>query len=171
MVLALEDLPEGVTVAREGYVDPQDVLATYEREFEVISAAFGETTLIGLESDVDLFASELEARAAVSAVPAVFTGEGSEEFLRQQFGQGAGFEAGDITVEEVPAEGIGDQAAVIKATFETPAGTFDAYFMFLRVGAAAAQIYAVGPEGRVSFDDLRPLAERATERMATALAS
>ncbi len=170
MALALDDLPEGASVAREEYVQPDDTLAEYEREFEVSATPLGRSGLISLQSDVEVYESPGFPSVVLRTLPGVFTGPGSESFLKEQFVSGSGgLEASSVEVKRLPASGLGDQAQVFGATFVTNAGTFDSIFAFFRVERAVGTLIATSTKGPVSWQNLRPLAETQVQRMRDAL--
>lgn len=171
MALALDDLPEGVSVAREEYVQPDDTLAEYEREFEVpATTPLGRSGLLSLESDVEVYESPGFPSVVLRTLPGVFTGPGSESFLKEQFVSGSGgLEASSVDVKRLPSSGLGDQAQVFGATFVTNAGTFDSIFAFFRVDRAVGTLIAMSTKGSASWQDIRPLAETQVQRMREAL--
>jgi hypothetical protein len=145
-----------VTVTRQGYVDPGNAVATYEREFETIRARrpIGGTTLINLESDVELNKSVAIVSSAIDVLKAL-----PARALQRLFASGAGSSGGsrvikNIRVSRFPVRGLGDQAVGIRGTFQTPLGRADAVFLFIRVGRIADNIYAVGPGGQVRPIDI-----------------
>ena len=165
MVLSLDDLPPGVTVKEDGYVtDDGDV--SFEREFALGNASIGRSALIGLQSNVERMDSTAAAALAVQAVSAVVKGPAGSKLFSDAFVQGAGFDADSLRIEELPAEGIGDEATVLHATFDTRAGPFEAVFVFIASGPAAGQIYAAGAKSKVFPDDILALARTMAQKMA-----
>jgi hypothetical protein len=170
MALALDDLPEGATVTREEYVEPDNALAAYEREFDVSATPLGSSRLIGLESDVEIAESAGFVAATLRTLPVIFTGPGSKRFLIEQFESGAnGIQVSSVEVERLSASGLGDQAEAFDALFVTNAGTFESLFAFFRVDRALGTLIAMSAKGSVSWRDVRPLAEAQAQRMREAL--
>ena len=69
MGLQKADFP-GSRVTRQAYVKADDpFVASYEREFAVLSVQLGSKHLLGLESDVDLARSVADARSFMATIP------------------------------------------------------------------------------------------------------
>jgi hypothetical protein len=164
MVLSLDDLPAGVSIEREGYVtDGGDV--SYEREFALGTATIGESELIGLESNAERLDSAAEAAVAVKAVSGIIRGPEGKRLFTESFAEGAGFDAESLEVEELPAEGIGDEATVLHATFDSRAGPFEAVFVFIASGDATGQIYTAAAKGKIVPEDIVSLARTMARKM------
>ena len=164
MVLALDDLPAGVTIEQGGFVE-DDGDVSFEREFALGNATIGRSELIGLQSNAERMGSAAEAALAVQAVSGIVKGESGAQLFSSAFEQGAGFEAKSLRVEELDAEGIGDETTALHASFETRAGPFEAIFVFIASGRAAGQIYAAGAKGRVFPEDILALARTMAKKM------
>ena len=171
MALSLDDLPGGVSIGREGYVEDEDTVASYEREFDLGEARIGASRLISLECDVDLYKDSLETSGAFAGFQSLFTGESSEEFFASALSQGGGFEATNVQAESVPLPDLGDDSFAVRVSFETPPGSFEAVFVIIRVGGALGSLTLTGPAGEVGVTDVVPLAEAIAERMEAGLAA
>jgi hypothetical protein len=164
MVLSLDDLPEGVAIEEDGYVtDGDDV--SFEREFAVGNATIGRSELIGLSSNAERLDSAAESALAVRAVPGIIQGAEGKKLFADSFSAGAGLNATNLEIEEIPVEGIGDAVSVLHATFDTRAGPFEAVFVFIAEGRAAGQIYAAGAKGKVFPEDIVALARTMAHKM------
>ena len=167
MVLALEDLPFGVSVKNEGYVtDGGDV--SFQRDFALGNAKVGKSELIGLQSNAERMDSAAEAAVAVNTVSGVVKGPAGRKLFAESFAQGAGFSAESLRINELPGEGIGDEATVLHATFDTRVGPFEAILVFIAEGRAAGQVYAAGAKGKVATDDILGLARTMAQKMRVA---
>ena len=109
--------------------------------------------------------SAAEAALAVRAVSGIVQGPEGKKLFSDAFAQGAGFDAESLEIEELPAEGIGDAATVLHATFDTRAGPFEAVFVFIASGDAAGQIYAAAAKGKIFPDDILALARTMAQKM------
>ena len=125
MVLALKDLPFGVSVKNEGYVTGGDHVS-FQRDFALGNAKVGQSELIGLQSNAELMDSAAEAAVAVKAVSGVVKGPAGRKLFSESFARGAGFSAESLRINELSGEDIGDKATVLHATFDTRAGPFEA---------------------------------------------
>ena len=164
MVLALTDLPFGVSVKNEGYAtDGDDV--SFQRDFALGNAKVGTSELIGLQSNAERTDSAAEAAVAVKAVSGVIKGPAGRKLFSESFAQGAGFSAKSLRIDELSGEGIGDEATVLHATFDTRVGPFEAILVFIAEGRAAGQIYAAGAKGKVAPDDILGLARTMAKKM------
>ena len=164
MVLGLDDLPAGVSVEKDGFVtDGDDV--SFEREFALGNATIGESELIGLQSNAERLDSAAEAALAVRAVSGIVQGPEGKKLFSDAFAQGAGFDSQSLEIEELSGEGIGDEATVLQATFDTRAGPFEAVFVFIAEGRAAGQIYAAAAEGKITTEDILALARTMAQKM------
>jgi len=170
--LRLADLPPGVTISRQGYVTPDNAVATYEREFETVGARrpIGATTLISLEHDVELNRSPLVVSTAISVLKAL-----PASALQRLFAAGVASSEGagvikSIRVSRFPVRGVGDTAVGIRGTFQTPLGPAAGVFLFVKVGRVADNIFAVGPGGKVRPADIVALARKAVAHTRAVLA-
>ena len=138
MVLALKDLPFGVSVKNEGYVtDGDDV--SFQRDSRSATRRSGKSELIGLQSNAERMDSAAEAAVAVNAVSGVVKGPAGQKLFAESFAQGAGFSAESLRINELPGEGIGDEATVLHATFDTRVGPFEAILVFIAEGRQPAR--------------------------------
>jgi hypothetical protein len=164
MVLSVDDLPAGVSVKEDGYVTSGGDVS-FQRDFALGNATIGQSELIGLQSNVERMDSAAAAAIAVRAVPGIVKGPQGTKLFSDAFAQGAGFEAESLVIDELPGEEIGDESAVLHATFDTRVGPFEAVFVFIAEGRAAGQIYAAGAKGKVLSDDVLALARTMAKKM------
>ena len=164
MVLALADLPEGVTIEKDGFVsDGGDV--SFERDFALGNSTIGRSELIGLSSNAERMDSAAAAALTVQAVSGIIQGQAGKELFSDAFSQGAGFDAESLEIEEISGEGIGDAATVLHATFDSRVGPFEAVLVFIASGRNAGQIYAAGAKGKVVVEDVLALARTMAQKM------
>ena len=166
MALSLDDLPPGVTIDREGYVEDEDTLASYEREFDLGLARIGTSGFSSLECDIDLYETAIQASSILTAVEAIFAGESASEFFASFFSEGAGFEATNVQVQSVSLPDLGDNAFGVDVSFDTPIGSFEAVFAYVQVGSVLGSLILTGPLAEVDAADAAPLAEALAQRMA-----
>jgi len=171
MALGLDDLPAGASIDREAFVADEDTLASYEREFDVGSTSIGGSQLVGLECDIDLYESALEASGVFAAIETIYGGERATEFFASFFEQGAGFAPSDVVVKQPDIPEIGDEAVAIHASTGTPVGTFKYVFIWVRVDRALGVLILTALEGEVLVEDAVPLAQAMAERMEAELAA
>jgi hypothetical protein len=165
MALTVDDLGEGASVVREEYIADPDTVATYEREFDVERVQIGASNLLGLENDVDLYESELEASGIFAAIQSVFTGPDAADIISPFFEEGAGFEATDIAVRELAFPQVGNASFAVSAEYGTPAGPFTNLFLYIRVGRATAVLIVTAQSTQLAAEDMTPLMARLAERM------
>jgi hypothetical protein len=167
MVLALEDLPFGISVKNEGYLGGGDDVS-FQRDFALGNAKIGKSELVGLQSNAERMDSAAEAAVAVKAVSRVIKGPAGRKLFSESFARGAGFSAESLRIDELPSEGIGDETTVLHATFDTKVGPFEAILVFIAEGRAAGQVYAAGARGKVAPDDILALARTMAKKMEAA---
>lgn len=166
MALSLDDLPAGVSIDHEGYVEDEDTVASYEREFDLGSVRIGTSSFIGMETDIDLYESVAKASATLTAVEAIFTSESGAEFFATTFAEGAGFEATDINLEPASIPHLGDDSFAVHATFGTAFGPFEHFFAFIRVDSTLGTLIFASLGGELNVSDAASLAEALAQRMA-----
>jgi hypothetical protein len=164
MVLAITDLPFGVSVQNEGYIGQGDKVS-FQRDFALGNAKVGRSELIGLQSNVERMDSAGQAAAAVDAVARVIKGPEGKKLFSESFAQGAGFSADSLRVDELPGEGIADEATVLHASFDSRVGPFEAILVFMAEGRAAGQVYAAGAKGKIFANDILGLARTMARKM------
>jgi hypothetical protein len=174
MALAASDVSPDTSVEREGYIEADDTVATYEREFDTGSEAIGAgTTLLSLETDVELYESISQAQLGVSAFDFIFQGNGGEQLIESLFAEGfeeeAGFEADNIETSELPDFEAGDQVSGFQAAFDSPIGRVEVVLIVVRVGEAVGLMTAVGTDEQFDISDVTPLAVTLGQRMRSEL--
>jgi hypothetical protein len=171
MALSLDDLPAGVSIDREGYVEDEDTVASYEREFDLGQARVGSSRFVGLECQMDLYESTLEASAIIAGMESIYAGESVEEFFASFLSGEAGLEATNISVELAPLLDLGDDSFAVHVILETAIGPFEYVFAFFRVDDTIGVVIATSMGDEVDVNDVIPLAETMAERMAAGLAA
>ncbi len=171
MALSLDDLPEGVSIEREGYVPDENTVASYEREFDLGTADIGGSRLIGLENDVDFYGSDPEATGVFAGIKAIFTSESAADFFGSFFEEGAGFEATDVQVEQARIARLGEESAAIHASTDTPLGDFEYVFVFVRIDRSLGSLILTAVQGELDPADAERLAQAMTDRMEETLAA
>jgi hypothetical protein len=164
LALHLEDVPEGFSIAKEGYPEETRAIVAFEREFATSGTVLGSSKLVALTSGVELFEAESAADLILELIAQAFTSErGRREFARN-FAEGAGFEATSIDIRELRSQ---RDVKVFHATFDTPVGTFEAVFLYARVGAAVGTVLAMGAEADFDTEDALGLLEPMRRRLAS----
>lgn len=176
MALRASDVGSDVSVEREGYVEDDDVIASYEREFDTgIESIGATTTLLSLETDVELYESVSEASLGVSAFDFIFEGQGGAALIESLFAEGfedqAGFQAENIETSELPDFDAGDQVSGFQAAFDSPIGRVEVALIVVRVDESIGLFTAVGADDQFDINDVTPLAVTLGERMRAGLAA
>ncbi len=166
MALSLDDLPAGVSIDREGYVEDEDTVASYEREFDLGEALIGSSRFISLENDLHLYEDSAKAAAFLATFEAPYMSEAGAELFAAGFAEGAGFEASNIRTQPVPIPDLGDDSFAVVISFDTPLGAFEAVHIIVRVGRALSLFILAGLAGESDVADVVPLVEAMVERVA-----
>jgi hypothetical protein len=165
MVLSLDDLPAGVSIDREGYVEDEDTVASYEREFDLGLTPIGASLFGSLQNDIDLYDSDVEAAGTFTGMRALFTSETAAEFFASALSAGGGFEATNVSSEPVVLPDLGDASFGVLAAFDSPFGPFRAIWIFVKVDGSIGSLIITAPAGELDPADAVPLAEAMTARM------
>lgn len=166
MALNLDDLPAGVSVDSEGYVEDEGTVASYERAFDLGDTSIGSSPFLSLENDVDLFETSSEAAAFLTSFEALYTSEAGAELFAAGFAGSAGFEATNVRAESVPVPDLGGDSFAVVVSFDTPLGSYEAVNIIARVSRVIGLLILVGPAGEGDVSDVVPLVEAMAERMA-----
>ncbi len=171
MALSLDDLPATVSIDREGYVEDEDTVASYEREFDPGQARIGGSRLISLKNDIDLFEGASDASAFFTTFEALYTSEAGAELFASGFAERSDFEATNVQAEPAVVPDLGDESFAVVISFDTPLGSFDAVNAIVRMDRVLGLLIVVGSAGEIDVTDVVSLAEAMTERMEAGLAS
>ena len=165
MALALDDLPAGVEVDHEGYVEGGNAVAEFEREFDLRGKPIGTSRLISLESAIDLFATAFDATAKVRAFETLFVGErGADLFASIIQGRG-GFAVTNVQIEVEPLA-LGDEGLLLRAAADVSGlGRVIFAFLVVRVDRVVGRVMVTAAADSFNVDDIVPLAEAMTLRM------
>ena len=162
----LEDLPEGATLANEGFVFDPATMGSYEREIGArgLVMALGSSRVMNISLTVELHGSTLDAKAPVLFLkaldPLVFG-----DLVGHGLAEAVGFTPENVTFDALDLPRIGDAAAGFLMKLETPIADFDAHMLFFARGPIAAQIVVMGPAGEVFMEDTIPVAKLIDERI------
>jgi Ig domain of plant-specific actin-binding protein len=131
-------------VARQGYVKADDpFVASYEREFKTLSVRVGRSTLLALESDVDLAETADGAHAFMGLIPLGLALLDPKD-LAAEISSG-GFRATYVRVSKPAKLRAGDEALEVTIRIGTKAGEFRALLVFIRVNRVIGLLIAAGP--------------------------
>ncbi len=166
MALSLDDLPAGVSIDHEGYVEDEDTVASYEREFDLGSVSIGSSRPISLESEVDLYENATEASGRLAAFELIATSESGVDLLAPVVSERVGFRATDVRLEPLPTSGLGEDSVGFRVSFDSPLGRLEMTFIFVRVDRAVGSVSLMGLGGKVDSTDAISLAEAMAARMA-----
>ena len=166
MALSLDDLPAGVSIEHEGYVEDEDTVASYEREFDLGSAHIGASEAIYLESQVELYEDVANASGRLAAFEVIATSESGEDLLAPAISERVGFEATDVRLEPFPMPGLGDDSVAFRVSFDSPLGRLEMTFIFVRVERAVGSVSLMGLAGEVDSTNAMSLAEAMEAHMA-----
>jgi hypothetical protein len=165
MALTRGDLPKGVTVSRQGYVDDRQSVGSYEREFDTSSARFGGSTVASLESDVSLLRTPTEAGGFFVILRALYFASGIQQDLAKAFGEGAGTKVGSVSIEQRPSLSAGDEAVALVARFSVNGTAVRIAFIHVRVKRVVGTLIVSGQASAFHFADVKPLAETVAKRI------
>ncbi|MGH9197883.1 MAG: hypothetical protein ACRD1T_19335, partial [Acidimicrobiia bacterium] len=133
MALSLDDLPEGVSIEREGYVADEDSVVSYEREFDLGAITIGGSQLLGLECDIVLRKDDFDASAFFTGVKFAFTDESSPDFIADRIREGAGFDVTNLQIEQFDVPALGEESLGVRVSYDTLLGRLENAFMYVRV--------------------------------------
>jgi len=170
MALSLDDLPDGVSIDHEGYVEDEDTVASYEREFDLGLVSIGSSRLMSLESEVDLYENAAEASSALTGFEFIATSESAGDLLAPVISEAAGFEVTNVRLEPVPTVGLEHDSVGFRVSFDMALGRYEMIGIFIRVDRAVGSVSLMGLAGKVDSTDAVPLAEAMAARMASAMA-
>ena len=145
--LAPEDLPDGVVVETEGYLEDDDTLSSFEREFEVPSGfRIGGSSVIGLEQDLDLYETG-EAVGRVERLAEGLTGPQALGAFRQAL-RLPDLASESLQTRRVDVAEVGDESAVVHASIaDTGFGSVDFIYIVLRDEALVSTVSITGAFG------------------------
>jgi len=167
MALSLDDLPAGVSIDQEGYVEDEDTVASYEREFDLGLAHIGSSRAMWLESDIDLYEDAAEASSAFATNELLMaTSESAPELFASFLSEGAGVEVTNVRAERLPTPGLGDESMAMRLFVDWPFGSCESNYVLVRTGRVVGTLVLTGLEGNVDAADALPLAEAMAARMA-----
>ena len=162
----LADLPEGATIASEGFTEEADNLGYYEQEFSPTNLyiELGSSKVMSISTTVELHASAFDAKAPVLVLKALDP-EVFGELAGTAFAEGAGFTPEALVLEALDLPQIGDAGAGFLMKIETAVGDFDGYLMWFAQGRIVAQLILLGPAGQVDLENVIPLAQLIDKRI------
>jgi hypothetical protein len=166
MALVLRDLPASTTLEHQRYVDPNDAVAAYERQFALRNPV-GKSQVPFLTTTVQYWPSPAVASTRVKLLGAVPEAV-LEQQLRTSFGPGS--EAlGQLRAKRLRVSGVGDEAAGFRVSIERLG--FDVVLLDVRVGRVIDELVILGPSNHLDTADALALARRMAERTRDAQSS
>jgi hypothetical protein len=157
MALTAGDLPRGTTLSRQGYVDDDAALATYEREFDTSAAKFPATMV---ESDLSLFRHSREAAGFLLGVRLLYASPYVEQDFAADWGQPT------LKIEQRASLTVGEESAalVIRAPSadNTPARIVSIQF---RVGRILGTVTVAGPASSLRLAEATKIAATFARRI------
>ena len=172
MLPTLDDLPEGTIVESENFVEFEDLVATYVRNFvpEDLVIELDGSSLISLGTRVDLYSTDLDASASVAVLAAldpITLGLVGEQLGVTIAGE-AGFTVLGISTETLDLSGLGDVTVGFSLDIDTGEDIpLDAHVIFFARGRIVAQVTFLGLDLNVLPEDTIPLAELIDELITT----
>jgi hypothetical protein len=163
MALSVDDLPAGVSIASEGYLDEDATIASFHRVFEVRGSSLGGSELVSLESDAKVFDTVFSSQAVLDSVGRSFV-TGAAAVIRDALGR-QGLEPEALRVEPLAGFEAGDASVAFASTLETSVGTLEGTFVFVQVGRAIGSVAAVSTGANASPEDIRPLITALVSRL------
>lgn len=165
--LALADLPLGASIASDSYKGADsDQLVELERDFGVSGIAVGGSRLLSLLNDVTLYRTAATARAFVASVTGVYPSPQADAILTKSLGSDPSFAGATFKVDRVRALTLADGGTVVTSSIRAKAGTFRAFFGYVRVGRVVTALVATGPAATTREADVVMLLGRAARRAA-----
>jgi len=152
MGLQKADFP-GSRVTRQEYVKPDDpFVASYEREFAVLSARLGAKRLLGLESDVGLARSVADARLFMAAIPLGIALLDPQDLVAA--GAPGGFRPTYVRLGKPVRVRAGDQALEVAIRIGTKVGEIRLLLEFVRVDRVIDSLFVAGlPRGALGISE------------------
>jgi hypothetical protein len=170
--VSADDLPQGFSVRREGYVEAgEPIVAVYRRAFDPGQATLGSSVLADLVSDVALFPSSEQADRALGQIVESLTGARVEQTFASILRAYTGIEATDLNGQTLVSPVVGDGAVAARAFFDSPVGRAEALLFVVRVGPLHLNVFLVGERGKVELEDGARVTAKATERLQAAVAA
>jgi hypothetical protein len=169
MALSLDDLPAGVSIEHEGYVEDEDTVASYEREFDPGPVHIGASEALYLESQVELYENIVGASGRLTSFEVLATSESGEDLLEPAISEKVGFAATDVRLESLPTPGLGDDSVAFRVSFDSPLERLEMTFIFVRVDRAVGSVSLMGLAGETDSTHAVSLAEAVAAHMADEL--
>ncbi len=160
MLHTIADLPEGVALGAEGFIENSDGISAYQRSFEPAEGQFMElasSRAIGIGETVTLHISPLDAQA-----PLLLMRNADPEDIRNLAVQalaGSEFSVTNLTVAPLPVFQVGDVTVAFLMKFDTEFGPFEGHLFFFAQGRLAVDVVITGVADRIALFDTLNLAQ------------
>jgi hypothetical protein len=165
MALRPSDLPPGAKVRKQGYVATSSV-AEYDRAFAERTARIGAKPLLGLENDLTLEGSALEARSVFAQLRLALGNKASRQRLVDQLKKALGVVADSVRASAPFGFGAGQESVGLTITIDSFLGTLQAELVFFRVDRVVSALVVAGfPDVRLTRADLTRLARPVSARI------
>jgi hypothetical protein len=169
MGLQKADFP-GSRVGRQGYVKADDpFVASYEREFAVLSVHLGPKRLLGLESDVDVARSVADARLFMAAIPLGIALLDPKDLASAA--TTGGFRPTYVRLGKPVRVRAGDQALEVTIRMGTKVGEIRVLLEFIRVDRVIDALIVAGvPRGALGIAEATRVGQLAAKHNREGLA-
>ena len=151
MVLAVNDLPAGATVKKEGYSAGS---AEFKRDFNLPASS----PYLDIESDATLFGSAADSMSTYAVTRSLFTSGSAADFFNQVFkGESLPFQLANTTVSSAAIAPAGDENFGVIASYDSPIGRIENEFVYVRVGPVIGLIITTEQAGSLQQSEIDAL--------------
>jgi hypothetical protein len=167
MALALNDLPAGAEIDREGYYRQRGWVAAYAREFSLPPRArIGRSRLLSVSHDLGVKATAAEAAAEFRRLLVLLRRRSFRRTLARGLAEEIGAAPASVTVTRPGTAKIGDGAVSILVGMKVERRLLQSSIAFVRVDRVLAIVVLDGAPGRrVRRADANRVTRVAAERM------
>ena len=160
MLHTTADLPEGVALKSEAFIEDSDGISAYQRSFEPSEGQFMElasSRAIGIAETATLHLSPLDAQAPLLLMRNAEPGEIWS--LAELALVGSEFTVTNLTVDPLPVFHVGDVTVAFLMKFDTEFGPFEGHLFFFAQGRLAVDVVITGVANRIALFDTLNLAQ------------
>jgi hypothetical protein len=151
MVLAVNDLPAGTTVKKEGYSAGS---GEFKRDFDLPASS----SYLEIESDATLYRSATDSKSTYAFTKSLFTSGSAADFFDQVFkGEALPFQLTNTTVSSATIAPAGDENFGVIASYDSPIGRIENEFVYVRVGPVIGLIITTEQIGSLQQSDIDAL--------------
>ncbi|MDP6514380.1 MAG: hypothetical protein QF878_14445 [SAR202 cluster bacterium] len=166
MLLELGDLPSGAAIRQEGPLDVSGASGSYQRRFMPQATTFdlGNSEITEIQVTVGQFTDAETAKVPVEVLRSLGP-EGAGQLITQGF---VGSTADTIGVDLLDFPTIGDDSYSLLLHMKTAVADLEGYLVYFARGTIRAQFVVFGLDGKLSMEDVIPLARLFDQRIQAA---